>query len=146
MQRRRLGREFKVEAVRLIKERGVSVAQAARDLDVYENVLRKWVRELAVDHGSEFVSRGLDLWAYANNVVLDFSRPGKPTDNAFIQAFNGRLRAECLNAHWFMTLADAAEKLEDLRIYYNTDRPHGAIGNKLPILLQNPGSAHSPLP
>lgn len=105
----------------------------------YPNAIR-------VDQGSEFISRDLDLWAYAHNVVLDFSRPGKPTDNAFIEAFNGRLRAECLNAHWFMTLADAAEKLEDWRKYYNTDRPHGAIGNKPPILLQNPGSAPSPLP
>lgn len=103
-------------------------------------------KAIRVDQGSEFVSRDLDLWAYTNKVTLDFSRPGKPTDNAFIEAFNGRLRAECLNAHWFMTLADAARKLEDWRNYYNTDRPHGAIGNKPPISLQNPGSATSPLP
>ena len=54
-------------------------------------------KTIRVDQGSEFVSRDLDLWAYANGVTLDFSRPGKPTDNAFIEAFNGRLRAECLN-------------------------------------------------
>lgn len=54
-------------------------------------------RVIRVDQGSEFVSRDLDLWAYQNNVTVDFSRPGKPTDNAFIEAFNGRLRAECLN-------------------------------------------------
>lgn len=103
-------------------------------------------KAICVDQGSEFVSRDLDLWAYANDVTLDFSRPGKPTDNAFIEAFNGRLRAECLNAHWFLTLADAAEKLEAWRRYYNEDRPHGAIGNKPPISLQNPGGAPSPLP
>ena len=62
-------------------------------------------------YGSEFISRDLDLWAYANDVILDFSRPGKPTDNGFIEAFNSKLRAECLNAHWFMSLADAREKL-----------------------------------
>ena len=66
-------------------------------------------KTIRVDQGSEFVSRDLDLWAYAKGVTLDFSRPGKPTDNAFIEAFNGRLRAECLNAHWFLTLADAAK-------------------------------------
>ena len=71
-------------------------------------------------------------------VTLDFSRPGKPTDNAFIEAFNGRFRAECLNAHWFLTLADAREKLEDWRKYYNEDRPHGAIGNKTPVCLMTP--------
>jgi putative transposase len=98
-------------------------------------------KTIRVDQGSEFISRDLDLWAYANGVTLDFSRPGKPTDNAFIEAFNGRLRAECLNAHWFLTLADAQEKLEAWRSYYNEVRPHGAIGNRSPISLQNPDGA-----
>lgn len=100
---------------------------------------------IRVDQGSEFVSRDLDLWAYQRGVTLDFSRPGKPTDNAFIEAFNGRFRAECLNAHWFLSLADAQEKLEDWRRYYNEERPHGAIGNRTPILLQNHVGATSPL-
>ena len=100
-------------------------------------------KAIRVDQGTEFVSRDLDLWAYTHNVVLDFSRPGKPTDNAFIEAFNGRLRAECLNAHWSMTLADAREKLECWRRDYNEVRPHGAIGNKVPISLLNPTSATS---
>jgi len=94
-------------------------------------------KSIRVDQGSEFVSRDLDLWAYTNGVTLDFSRPGKPTDNAFIEAFNGRFRVECLNAHWFMTLDDARTKLEDWRRYYNEERPHGAIGQRPPILLHN---------
>ena len=89
------------------------------------------------DQGSEFVSRELDLWAYQRGVTLDFSRPGKPTDNAFIEAFNSRFRAECLNAHWSLSLADAREKMEDWRRYYNEERPHGAIGHKPPIMLLN---------
>ena len=84
-------------------------------------------KTIRVDQGSEFVSRDLDLWAYAKGVTLDFSRPGKPTDNAFIEAFNGRLRAECLNAHWFLTLADAREKLEDWRKYYNRASEHPSV-------------------
>ena len=103
-------------------------------------------RTIRVDQGSEFVSRDLDLWAYARGVTLDFSRPGKPTDNAFIEAFNGRFRSECLNTHWFLTLADAAEKMEAWLRYYNEDRPHGAIGHKPPITLQNSGGAPSPPP
>ena len=79
---------------------------------------------IRVDQGTEFVPRDLDLWAYQRGE----SRPGKPTDNAFIEAFNGRFRIECLNAHWFPSLADAQEKLEDWRKYYNEQRPHGAIG------------------
>jgi putative transposase len=98
-------------------------------------------KTIRVDQGSEFISRDLDLWAYANGVTLEFSRPGKPTDNAFIEAFNGRLRAECLNTCWFLSLADAREKLEAWRRYYNEDRPHGAIGYKSPITLMNTGGA-----
>ena len=94
-------------------------------------------KTIRVDQGSEFVSRDLDLWAYTNGVTLDFSRPGKPTDNAYIEAFNGRLRAECLNAHWFLSLDDARSKLEDWRRYYNEERPHGAIGQRPPITLHN---------
>ncbi len=73
---------------------------------------------LRVDNGSEFISRDLDLWAYHKGVVLDFSRPGKPTDNSFIESFNGKFRAECLNAHWFMNLDDARVKMEDWRRDY----------------------------
>ncbi len=81
------------------------------------------------DNGSEFASRGPDLWAYANNVTLDFSSPGKPTDNGFIKAFNSKLRAECLNAHWFLTLADSREKLETWRRYYN--RGTSSLGDRI---------------
>lgn len=84
---------------------------------------------IRIDHGSEFVSRGLDLWAYQRGVTLDFSRPEKPTDNAFIEAFNAHFRAECVNAHWFMSLADAHEKVKTWRRYYNEAPAHGAIGN-----------------
>lgn len=111
-----------------------------------ERVCRQlgYPKAIRVDNGSEFVSRDLDLWAYANGVTLDFSRPGKPTDNGYIEAFNSKLRAECLNAHWFLTLADARQKLEDWRRDYNEVRPHSAIGYKPPISLQNPGDVTSP--
>jgi len=99
---------------------------------------------IRVDQGTEFVSRDLDLWAYQRGVTLDFSRPGKPTDNAFIEAFNSLFRAECLNTHWFMSLADAREKMEDWRRYYNEERPHGAIGQKPPITLTKHDGATSP--
>jgi putative transposase len=115
-------------------------------VEVLERVGRKvgLPATIRVDQGTEFVSRDLDLWAYQRGVTLDFSRPGKPTDNAFIEAFNGRFRAECLNAHWFMSLADAQEKLEDWRKYYNEERPHGAIGQMTPIMLLNREGAASP--
>jgi len=99
---------------------------------------------IRVDQGTEFVSKDLDLWAYTRGVVLDFSRPGKPTDNAFIESFNGKFRAECLNAHWFMSLDDAREKCEAWRRDYNEVRPHSAIGNKPPIALIGRSAAEGP--
>ena len=101
-------------------------------------------KTIRVDQGSECVYRDLDLWAYANGVILDFSRPGKPTDNAFIEAFNSKLRSECLNAHWFMSLDDARSKMEQWRKHYNEERPHSGIGQNAPILLHNSGGASSP--
>ncbi|WP_258125311.1 integrase core domain-containing protein [Brucella anthropi] len=111
-----------------------------------EKVCRRagYPKTIRVDNGSEFISRDLDPWAYANKVTLDFSRPGKPTDNGFIEAFNSKLRAECLNAHWFLTLEDAREKLENWRRHYNEDRPHSAIGYNVPIALHNPDGVISP--
>ena len=82
--------------------------------------------------------------AYQRGVTLDFSRPGKPTDNAFIESFNGTFRAECLNAHWFMSLEDARQKMESWRRDYNEVRPHSSIGNRAPIELTNCPSAISP--
>lgn len=79
------------------------------------------------DNGSEFISKVMDKWAYERGVELDFSRPGKPTDNANVESFNGRLRQECLNATWFMSLDDARGKIEAWRRYYNESRPHSAL-------------------
>ena len=109
-----------------------------------ERVCRQvgYPQSIRVDQGSEFISRDLDLWAYQKGVVLDFSRPGKPTDNAFIESFNGKFRAECLNAHWFLSLDDARAKMEEWLRDYNEVRPHSAIGNKPPITLLNASGAH----
>ena len=88
--------------------------------------------KIRVDNGSEFISKALDLWAYQRQVTLDFSRPGRPQDNGYIESFNGSFRDECLNAHWFLSLDDAAEKIEKWRIDYNEFRPHSALGNLAP--------------
>jgi len=88
---------------------------------------------IRVDHGPEFVSKVLDRWAYENAVTLDFSRPGKPTDNGFIESFNGRLRDECLDTHWFLSLEDARSKIEAWRRDYNASRPHSALGQLTPL-------------
>jgi len=89
-------------------------------------------RRVQVDNGSEFISKALDKWAYDNDVTLDFSRPGKPTDNPFIESFNGSFRDECLNVHWFLSVEDACEKIEAWRQEYNRVRPHSSLGDLTP--------------
>jgi putative transposase len=84
------------------------------------------------DNGPEFISKQLDKWAYERNVTLNFSRPGKPTDNAIIESFNGSLRDECLNTNWFMSLEDAKHKIETWRMHYNVSRPHMSLGYRTP--------------
>ncbi len=83
-------------------------------------------------YGSEFTGHLVDLWAYRCKVRIDFSRPGKPTDNAFIETFNGSLRDECLNLHWFETMAEAKGVIEAWRRDYNESRPHMALGHRTP--------------
>jgi putative transposase len=118
----------------------IGVRQSYRGSDVVETLECGaaefgYPKTIRVDNGPEFVSKELDLWAYMKGVTLDFSRPGKPTDNAFIQSFNGKFRAECLNANWFMSLDEARAICEAWRRENNEVRPHSAIGNKTPIEL-----------
>ena len=95
-------------------------------------VQRGTPKSIRVDNGPEFISRSLDLWAYFNGVTLDFSRPGKPTDNAVIESFNGRLRDECLNEHWFTSLGHAQVVIEAWRREYNEERPKKRLGGLTP--------------
>jgi putative transposase len=91
-------------------------------------------QRIAIDNGPEFISKTLDAWAYQNGVQLEFSRPGKPTDNAFAESFNGRFRDECLNQHWFASLEEVRQTVEAWRIEYNTERPHRALGQQTPAV------------
>ncbi len=83
---------------------------------------------LRMDNGPEFQSKALDQWAFENGVKLEFIRPGKPTDNATIESFNGKFRDECLNENWFVSLPEAKRIIENWRIDYNENRPHSALG------------------
>jgi putative transposase len=87
---------------------------------------------IMVDNGGEFVSRAMDAWAYAHHVCLDFIRPGKPVENAFVESFNGKLRDECLNSHVFTSVAEAQVVLDAWREDYNAVRPHSALQDRTP--------------
>lgn len=106
-------------------------ARVAATLDRLGEV-RGLPSSITVDHGPEFESQLLDAWAYRHAVRLAFIRPGKPVENAYIESFNGRLRDECLNEHWFINMAHARTVIEHWRDEYNTERPHSALGYLTP--------------
>lgn len=116
----------------------IHVGQSIKGCDVtsiVERISQRYNRtpdRIQVDNGSEFISKALDRWAYDNQVTLDFSRPGKPTDNPYIESFNGSFRDECLNLHWFLSLEDARQKIDDWRTEYNSYRPHSSIDGLTP--------------
>jgi putative transposase len=87
---------------------------------------------ITMDNGPEFTGRALDEWAYRKGVKLNFIRPGKPIENAYAESFNGRLRDECLNDNWFISLNHARELIENWRIDYNEGRPHTSLGGLTP--------------
>ena len=109
--------------------KGVDVVRVLEELKQYRRIVPKRIQ---VDNGSEFIGKELDRWAYDNNVTLDFSRPAKPTDNAFVESFNGSFRDECLNLHWFLSLEDAREKIGIWKEEYNHFRPHSSWDDMTP--------------
>lgn len=115
----------------------LEVGQSLKGTDVVE-VLDKLLRTrnaprmISVDNGTEFTSKILDQWSYLHGVKLNFSRPGRPTDNPMIESFNSRFRDECLNGHWFLSLRDAVDIIGKWRREYNELRTHSSIGNLTP--------------
>jgi putative transposase len=87
---------------------------------------------IVVDNGPEFTGRSLDAWAFEKGIKLDYIRPGKPVENAYIESFNGKFRDECLNEHWFVTLREAQVRIEAWREDYNCKRPHSSLGDLTP--------------
>jgi len=87
---------------------------------------------IRVDNGPEFISQDFNSWARKRGIEIQYIRPGKPTDNSFIESFNGKLRNECLNEHWFMSIQESRRVIEAWRIEYNSYRPHSSLGNATP--------------
>jgi putative transposase len=123
--------DFTRECLAILVEKSIKGKEVAELLGFLKTI-KGLPQRIRVDNGPEFISKDLDKWAYLNGVTLDFSRPGKPVDNCHIESFNGSLRDECLNTHWFMSLEDAKDKIEAWRIEYNNFRPHSSLGNLTP--------------
>ena len=117
-------------AIRVGKSiKGIDVVEVMEALKRSGNTLPKRIH---VDNRSEFISKEFDRWAYDNKVVLDYSRPGKPTDNPFIESFNGSFKDECLNVTWFLSLDDVYEKISAWTEEYNNFRPHSSLNDLTP--------------
>jgi putative transposase len=111
----------------------------ARVVQVLERIVeaRGLPEVITVDNGPEFIGKALDAWAYRRGVRLNFIRPGKPIENAYIESFNGRFRDECLNTNWFLSLKQAREVIEAWREDYNRVRPHSSLNNQTPTEYAN---------
>jgi putative transposase len=119
------------ESIVIEVDTSISGERVARVLDhIAEH--RPLPQMIRIDHGPEFTSLALDAWAHARGVKLAFIQPGKPTQNAYIESFNGRFRDECLNDHWFLSLREARVLIEAWRKDYNLNRPHSSLGNITP--------------
>jgi putative transposase len=114
-----------------IVERSISGHRVVRFLEQVA-ATNGYPKVITVDNGPEFISNALDQWAHAHGVLLRFSRPGKPVDNAFIESFNGRLRDECLNTNWFYGLEHAREVIAAWLDDYNERRPHSSLDGLTP--------------
>lgn len=121
----------------------IEVGQSLKGMDVVKvmNQIKerygKLPERIQVDNGSEFISKDFDRWAYENNVTLYYSRPGRPTDNPFIESFNGSFRDECLNTNWFLSLEEARDKIESWRRDYNIFRPHSSLHGLTPDQIES---------
>ena len=120
------------ESLAIEMGRGIKGQEVVQVLDRLA-AKRPLPKTIYCDNGPEFTSKALDMWAYRNGVTIDFSRPGKPIDNGYIESFNGRFREECLNTNWFLSLEDAREKIEAWREDYNESRPHMSLGYLTPL-------------
>jgi putative transposase len=118
--------DFTKEAVEIALDHGMGSHYVVR---VLENVVRFRGKPAAIrtDQGPEFTANALDQWAYRNGITLKLIQPGKPMQNGYVESFNGKFRDECLNEHWFSTLAEARAIIASWRRDYNENRPHSAI-------------------
>ncbi len=123
--------DFNREFVRIEVDTSLSGHRVARVLEQLAET-RGLPKNIVVDNGTEFTSRAMIEWEDNNPTSLAFIDPGKPTQNAFVESFNGKLRDECLNENYFLNLAHARIVIEEWRVEYNSERPHSSLNNLTP--------------
>lgn len=123
--------DYTRQSVAVAVDTSLASERVTRALDT---AIREYGKPTAIvcDNGPEFRSRALETWSEQRRIRLEFIEPGKPIQNAFVESFNGRMRDECLNANWFLNVADARRKIAAWRKDYNEHRPHSALGYRTP--------------
>jgi len=124
--------DFTRECLAIEVDTSLSGQRVARVLDQISRG-RGLPERVVTDNGPEFTSWALDRWAYERGVKQQFIEPGKPVQNAYVESFNGKVRDECLNEHWFAMLDEARVLIERWRVDYNEQRPHSALDNRTPL-------------
>jgi putative transposase len=124
--------DFSREAIAMEFDTSITALRVARILDSVAAERGGYPTAIVCDNGPEFASRELDRWAHQHGAKLDFIDRGKPVQNCFVESFNGRVREECLNLHWFIDLADARRTIAGWMREYNEERRHGSLGKKTP--------------
>jgi putative transposase len=124
--------QFTRECICLEADRAMTGMKVAQALERAKAEQGSLPASITVDNGTEFCSRALEAWVMGHGVQLCFIRPGRPVENGFIESFNGRLRDECLNVEWFVSLHDARQKLAKFREHYNHERPHSSLADRTP--------------
>lgn len=119
------------ECVALVPARAMSGHRVSRVLDALA-LTRGLPKVIRSDNGPEFIGKAMLIWAHDNSVVLKNIEPGKPNQNAYIESFNGRFRDECLNEHWFVSLAHATTIIRGWQREYNEERPKKELGGLTP--------------
>jgi len=123
--------DFSKEAVDIAVDHGISGQYVTRVLDAIAR-FRPLPQTLRTDQGPEFTGRALDQWAYERGIELRLIEAGKPTQTAYVESFNGKFSVECLNEHWFGSLAEARAVVAAWRVDYNEQRPHSALAYRTP--------------
>ena len=125
--------DYSRECIGQIVDTSISGYRISRQLS---DLLKKRGRPKSIvcDNGTEFTSKTMFFWSRDNRAKLNFIQPGKPTQNAFVESFNGKFRDSCLNQHWFRSLDEAREMIETWRKDYNEVRPHSALGYQPPAV------------
>ena len=125
--------DFSREVILQVVDFSIGGARLARELDQLAEH-RPLPERIVMDNGPELTSKAMFFWSKRTGVTLHFIQPGKPTQNAFVESFNGKFRDYCLNLNWFASLDDARSTIEAWRYHYNYERPHRSLGKKPPAV------------